>query len=139
MSTQPPPAALPSRMDAPVRPDDIRTGLALILGRAPRALGEIQDYLRFPTVAALGEALLRHPDLPARLAALGVMKDAQEAPALRRAPDAIAVRDAYELLLRRAPERPTAEAMHAVGRRFPPNHLHHSWMDFLYWDAELES
>ena len=59
MSTQPPPAALPSRMDAPVRPDDIRTGLALILGRAPRALGEIQDYLRFPTVAALGEALLR--------------------------------------------------------------------------------
>ena len=43
------------------------------------------------------------------------------------------------LKLRRAPERPTAEAMHAVGRRFPPNHLHHSWMDFLYWDAELES
>lgn len=41
--------------------------------------------------------------------------------------------------LRRAPERPTTEHMHALGRRFPPNHLHDSWMDFLYWDAELES
>lgn len=40
--------------------------------------------------------------------------------------------------LRRTPRRPTAEEMHAVGRRFPPNHLHRSWMDFLYWDAELE-
>jgi hypothetical protein len=26
-----------------------------------------------------------------------------------------------------------------AGRRFPPNHLHESWMDFLYWDAELEA
>ena len=113
MSTQPPPAALPSRMDAPARPDDVRTGLAMILGRAPRSLGEMQDYLRFPTIAALGEALLRHPDLPARLAALGVVKDTQDASALRRAPDAVAVRDAYELLLRRAPESPAivAEAM----------------------------
>jgi len=26
-----------------------------------------------------------------------------------------------------------------LGRKFPPNHLHESWMDFLYWDAELEA
>jgi hypothetical protein len=25
------------------------------------------------------------------------------------------------------------------GRQFPPNYLHDSWMDFLYWDSELES
>ncbi|MFN3607280.1 MAG: HNH endonuclease, partial [Cypionkella sp.] len=25
------------------------------------------------------------------------------------------------------------------GRRFPPNHLHDSWMDYLYWDAELDA
>ncbi|MBU3030781.1 HNH endonuclease [Paracoccus marinaquae] len=43
------------------------------------------------------------------------------------------------LSLRRKPRQPTPEEMHAVGRRFPPNHLHDSWMDFLYWDAELES
>ena len=43
------------------------------------------------------------------------------------------------LTLRRSPRRPTAEEMHAVGRRFPPNHLHESWLDYLYWDAELES
>ncbi len=43
------------------------------------------------------------------------------------------------LRLRRLPRRPTAEDMHAAGRRFPPNHLHDSWMDFLYWDAELLS
>ena len=24
------------------------------------------------------------------------------------------------------------------GRLFPPNYLHESWMDFLYWDSELE-
>ena len=26
-----------------------------------------------------------------------------------------------------------------IGRKFPPNYLHDSWMDFLYWDAELEA
>ena len=41
--------------------------------------------------------------------------------------------------VKRAPRRPTTEEMHAVGRRFPPNHLHVSWMDYLYWGAELES
>lgn len=43
------------------------------------------------------------------------------------------------MTLRRPPSQPMPEEMHAVGRRFPPNHLHDSWMDFLYWDAELES
>ena len=43
------------------------------------------------------------------------------------------------LSLRRPPRQPGAEDMHAMGRRFPPNHLHQTWMDFLYWDAELES
>ena len=43
------------------------------------------------------------------------------------------------LALRRKPCRPSTETMHAMGRRFPPNHLHETWMDFLYWDAELES
>ncbi|MCO4808865.1 MAG: HNH endonuclease, partial [Planktomarina temperata] len=23
--------------------------------------------------------------------------------------------------------------------KFPPGHLHESWVDFLYWDAELEA
>jgi hypothetical protein len=25
------------------------------------------------------------------------------------------------------------------GRSFPPNYLHESWRDYLYWDSELES
>ncbi len=41
--------------------------------------------------------------------------------------------------LKRPARQPTPEDMHAVGRRFPPGHLHDSWMDFLYWDAELEA
>ena len=41
--------------------------------------------------------------------------------------------------LNRKPYAPTAEQMQALGRRFPPNYLHESWMDFLYWDAELEA
>jgi hypothetical protein len=24
------------------------------------------------------------------------------------------------------------------GRAFPPNYLHQSWQDFLYWDSVLE-
>ncbi|MDZ4068697.1 MAG: HNH endonuclease, partial [Tabrizicola sp.] len=43
------------------------------------------------------------------------------------------------LHLARAPRAPTAEEMQVHGRRFPPNHLHESWMDYLYWDAELEA
>jgi 5-methylcytosine-specific restriction endonuclease McrA len=41
--------------------------------------------------------------------------------------------------LARKPRAPTADEMHAHGRRFPPNHLHDSWLDYLYWDAELEA
>lgn len=41
--------------------------------------------------------------------------------------------------LRRPPLRPSPEQLQNVGRKFPPNHLHGSWMDFLYWDAELEA
>lgn len=36
------------------------------------------------------------------------------------------------------PFMPTVEDLHRNGRRFPPNYLHESWMDFLYWDSELE-
>jgi len=41
--------------------------------------------------------------------------------------------------LRRAPVRPSPDELRNRGRKFPPNHLHDSWMDFLYWDAELEA
>ena len=36
------------------------------------------------------------------------------------------------------PYRPTVYELHANGRRFPPNYLHESWLDYLYWDTELE-
>lgn len=41
--------------------------------------------------------------------------------------------------LRQVPRQPAAEDMQRAGRKFPPNYLHESWMDFLYWDAELEA
>ena len=43
------------------------------------------------------------------------------------------------LSLRRPPRQPGTEEMQRAGRRFPPNHLHDSWVDFLYWGAELEA
>jgi 5-methylcytosine-specific restriction endonuclease McrA len=43
------------------------------------------------------------------------------------------------LSLRKPPRQPTAEELRNMGRKFPPGHLHDSWMDFLYWDAELEA
>lgn len=36
------------------------------------------------------------------------------------------------------PYRPTANELMKNGKRFPPNYLHESWRDFLYWDSELE-
>lgn len=39
----------------------------------------------------------------------------------------------------RHPRRPTSYELQEHGRRFPPNHLHVSWLDYLYWDIELEA
>ena len=36
------------------------------------------------------------------------------------------------------PYKPTIDDLHQNGRNFPPNFLHESWMDYLYWDLELE-
>jgi 5-methylcytosine-specific restriction endonuclease McrA len=36
------------------------------------------------------------------------------------------------------PCQPTVHELHRNGRRFPPNYLHTSWRDYLYWDSELE-
>ncbi|HLN23768.1 MAG TPA: HNH endonuclease [Patescibacteria group bacterium] len=37
------------------------------------------------------------------------------------------------------PITPTSSQLQQHGRAFPPNYLHESWRDFLYWDTELES
>ena len=41
--------------------------------------------------------------------------------------------------LRRPARQPGSEELRNQGRKFPPNHLHQSWTDYLYWDAELEA
>jgi 5-methylcytosine-specific restriction endonuclease McrA len=38
----------------------------------------------------------------------------------------------------RMPREPTPAELVAAKRQFPPNHLHESWADYLYWDAALE-
>lgn len=35
------------------------------------------------------------------------------------------------------PRQPTMYELQANGKKFPPNFLHKSWGDFLYWDTEL--
>jgi len=39
---------------------------------------------------------------------------------------------------RKRPRQPTNKELQEHGRRFPPNFLHESWRDFLYWDSELD-
>jgi len=34
--------------------------------------------------------------------------------------------------------QPSNHELQHNGRAFPPNYLHESWRDFLYWDTELE-
>jgi hypothetical protein len=36
------------------------------------------------------------------------------------------------------PHQPTVIELREHGRKFPPNYLHESWADYLYWDSELE-
>ena len=40
---------------------------------------------------------------------------------------------------RRRPVVPSNYELQENGRAFPPNYLHESWRDFLYWDTELEA
>jgi 5-methylcytosine-specific restriction endonuclease McrA len=36
------------------------------------------------------------------------------------------------------PFQPSVSDLHRNGRLFPPNYLHESWLDYLYWDSVLE-
>jgi 5-methylcytosine-specific restriction endonuclease McrA len=40
---------------------------------------------------------------------------------------------------RKTPMQPTTWELQENGRGFPPNYLHESWRDYLYWDSVLES
>ncbi len=40
---------------------------------------------------------------------------------------------------RREPREPSSHFLQNNGRSFPPNFLHQSWADYLYWDSELEA
>jgi 5-methylcytosine-specific restriction endonuclease McrA len=40
---------------------------------------------------------------------------------------------------KQAPHQPTSWQLQENGRAFPPNYLHTSWRDYLYWDSELEA
>lgn len=39
---------------------------------------------------------------------------------------------------RQRPYAPNMFELNEKGRAFPPNYLHESWHDYLYWDSELE-
>lgn len=39
---------------------------------------------------------------------------------------------------RHRPRQPTTQELQENGRAYPPNYLHESWRDFLYWDSELD-
>lgn len=43
-----------------------------------------------------------------------------------------------DMRLVRRPFQPTAADLRSSGRAHPPDSLHESWSDYLYWDAELE-
>ena len=59
--------------------------------------------------------------------------------ALRGARDLSAMTTAQARMFpRQAPFAPTVHQLHRNGRLFPPNYLHDSWLDYLYWDTELD-
>ena len=44
-----------------------------------------------------------------------------------------------DMKLLKKPTRPNSIQLQNNGRNFPPNFLHDSWRDYLYWDTELEN
>lgn len=46
--------------------------------------------------------------------------------------------DQVEMYPFQRPFAPDVQDLHSNGRLFPPNYLHESWIDYLYWDTELE-
>ena len=44
-----------------------------------------------------------------------------------------------DMKLSKTPLEPTSVQLQKNGRNFPPNYLHESWLDYLYWDTELEN
>jgi 5-methylcytosine-specific restriction endonuclease McrA len=40
---------------------------------------------------------------------------------------------------RHTPVQPSSFMLQENGRAFPPNYLHDSWRDYLYWDTELDA
>ncbi len=44
-----------------------------------------------------------------------------------------------QMPLRRKVNRPSSWQLQQAGRRFPPQNLHKTWIDYLYWDIELEA
>ncbi|QFR33548.1 HNH endonuclease [Ancylobacter sp. TS-1] len=42
------------------------------------------------------------------------------------------------MIPRQRPFQPSIFDLHQNGRHFPPNYLHGSWVDYLYWDTELD-
>ena len=50
----------------------------------------------------------------------------------------LSCKDANMKLIRK-PKKPTHYELREIGKLFPPNYLHHTWNDFLYWDSVLEN
>ena len=44
-----------------------------------------------------------------------------------------------DMILNQEPFQPSTGDLHKNGKNFPPNFLHKRWMDYLYWDVELEA
>ena len=44
-----------------------------------------------------------------------------------------------DMKLIKDPTRPSSIQLQNNGRNFPPNFLHESWRDYLYWDTELQN
>ena len=70
----------------------------------------------------------RPHDLGQRRRRLLAVQSAQGRPLAERGRDVSA----------QTPFQPTVHDLHRNGRLFPPNYLHESWLDYLYWDTELE-
>ena len=103
--------------------------ISKILQENPDIMGKINDLRQLKETGGF------NPKELVVIAALSTLSDMT----VEDASNQFSMLKSSGMKLSQYPYQPSTEDLHRNGKNFPPNYLHKSWMDYLYWDVELEA
>ena len=80
--------------------------------------------------------LIAFPDNITRLDVFECPNDVTDEDLTKLAPHFCKLKE-LKLFIDKGPFEPSISFLQKKIKKYPPNYLHDSWKDFLYWDAEL--